>query len=123
MPQEKKQHHSWATKISPVLREARGLNGYYAENIPAGLLVDDARLQPPPASISANDVLPSTLPNAWGGEETTAHAIAEALSTNSASPPRGRRSAPRSTVPVRGDFWNVPRTPAPGRATTPDRNK
>jgi hypothetical protein len=56
------------------------------EDIPTGLLVEGARLQPPPTSISANDVLPSTLSNAWGGEETSAHTIAEALSTNLGKP-------------------------------------
>ena len=75
----------WAVKEGK-LWFTRGPTSLYAEDIPAGLLVDDARLQPPPTSISANDVLPSTLPNAWGGEETTAHAVAEALSAKLGKP-------------------------------------
>ncbi|MBV8267117.1 MAG: ATP-binding protein [Planctomycetaceae bacterium] len=69
----------WAVKEGKLWLTS-GPTSLYAEEIPAGLLVDDAQLQPPPTSISANDVLPSTLPNAWGGDETTVRAIAEALS-------------------------------------------
>jgi hypothetical protein len=70
----------WAVKEGKLWLTC-GPTSLYAEEIPAGLLVDGARLQPPPTSISANDVLPSTLPNAWGGDETTARVIAEALSS------------------------------------------
>ena len=58
-----------------------GQTSFLAEDIPAGLLTDDARLQPPPDQVSANDVLPANLPDAWVGETTTARAIADALST------------------------------------------
>ena len=51
-----------------------------AEEIPAGLLTDDARLQPPPQPIPAADVTPSNLPEVWSGETATAIAIAVALS-------------------------------------------
>jgi hypothetical protein len=51
-----------------------------AEEIPAGLLTDDARLQPPPQLIPAADVTLSNLPEVWTAETTTALAIAVALS-------------------------------------------
>ena len=51
-----------------------------AEDIPAGLLTDDARLQAPPQPVPAADVTPSNLPEVWSGETTTALAIAVALS-------------------------------------------
>jgi len=51
-----------------------------AEEIPAGLLTDDARLQAPPAPIPATDLTPASLPEVWSGDSTTALAIAAALS-------------------------------------------
>jgi len=51
-----------------------------AEEIPAGILTDDARLQPPPSPISVTELLPRNLPEAWAEKETTALAIANALS-------------------------------------------
>jgi hypothetical protein len=51
-----------------------------AEEIPAGLLTDAARLQAPPAPIPATDLTPSSLPEVWTGGSTTALAIAVALS-------------------------------------------
>lgn len=50
------------------------------EEIPAGILTDDAKLQAPPAPIQVTAVLPANLPEAWPGKETTALAIAGALS-------------------------------------------
>ena len=50
------------------------------EKIPTGILTDAARLIPPPLPIPATDVLPTTLPEAWLGGETTAVAISAALS-------------------------------------------
>ncbi|MGE0825940.1 MAG: DUF499 domain-containing protein [Candidatus Binatia bacterium] len=52
----------------------------FAEEIPAGLLTDDARLQAPPPSISALEISPENLPEAWSDETTTALAITVALS-------------------------------------------
>lgn len=52
----------------------------YAEEIPAGILTDDTRLQAPPRDVSALEVLPDNLPEAWSGETTTALVIAVALS-------------------------------------------
>jgi transcriptional regulator with XRE-family HTH domain len=51
-----------------------------AEEIPAGLLTDDARLQAPPQPIPTTDILPEILPEAWSGETTTALALSVALS-------------------------------------------
>ncbi len=51
-----------------------------AEEIPAGLLTDDARLQSPPAPIPVTDITPATLSEVWSGDSTTALAIAIALS-------------------------------------------
>ena len=59
-----------------------------AEEIPAGLLTDDARLQSPPVPIPVTDITPATLPEVWTGDSTTALAIAIALSKKAgANPP------------------------------------
>jgi hypothetical protein len=50
------------------------------EPVPTDLLAGDAALQLPPAPIPSSDVLPAQLPQAWGGNTTTAAALAEALS-------------------------------------------
>lgn len=50
------------------------------ETIPAGVLTPEAKLCVPPATISAAEILPENLPNAWQGDETNALAIATALS-------------------------------------------
>ena len=63
-----------------------GPTSLLSEEIPAGLLSDDARLQPPPAPIPATDVLASNLADAWTGETTTALAIADALSVKAGKP-------------------------------------
>lgn len=52
----------------------------YAEEIPVGVLNDDATLQDPPPIISSLDILPGALPAAWEKEATTALAISTALS-------------------------------------------
>jgi hypothetical protein len=57
-----------------------GPAGILAEEIPAGLLTDDARLQAPPQPIPAMDVLPENLPDAWSDKTTTALGISVALS-------------------------------------------
>ncbi|HAG07344.1 MAG TPA: hypothetical protein DCL13_04140, partial [Peptococcaceae bacterium] len=58
----------------------------FAEEIPAGVLTDDAKLQPPPSPVPVTGVLPENLPEAWSGTETTALAIAGALSRKVAKP-------------------------------------
>ena len=69
-----------------------GPTSLYAEDVPAGLLSDEARLQPPPSPIPAKDVLSASLPDAWAGDVTTAHAISEAFSA------KAGRSLPWATV-------------------------
>jgi hypothetical protein len=51
-----------------------------AEPIPAGVLAPSAKLRTPPVPISAAAILPENLPTAWKGGNTTALAIATALS-------------------------------------------
>lgn len=50
------------------------------EEIPAGVLTAEAALQVPPEPIGATQLLPANLPDAWKGEESTALAMAVALS-------------------------------------------
>lgn len=57
-----------------------GPSSIWAEEIPAGLLTEDADLQAPPPVISSVEVLPPSLPDAWHEETTTALAISIALS-------------------------------------------
>lgn len=51
-----------------------------AEEIPAGLLTDEARLQAPPPAISTTELLARNLPEAWKDGSTDAQALANALS-------------------------------------------
>jgi len=50
------------------------------EDVPAGVLTDDSMLQAPPQPIPVSDLLPENTPEAWEGSETTAVALAAALS-------------------------------------------
>jgi hypothetical protein len=63
-----------------------GAASLWNEDIPAGLLTDDARLQERPQPVSAKDLLPPNLPEAWGSEITTARTILDALSTKAGNP-------------------------------------
>ena len=72
--------------IQGIVREKRlwlisGSGSFLAEDLPVGVLVDDAYLQRPPQPIPGKEILPQTLPEAWSGETTTAWEIANALST------------------------------------------
>jgi RecD/TraA family predicted helicase len=51
-----------------------------AETVPAGVLAPSATLAAPPAVIPAAEILPENLPDAWKEGETTALAVASALS-------------------------------------------
>jgi hypothetical protein len=51
-----------------------------AEEIPAGILTDDARFQAPPSPIPATDLSATNLPEVWTGDAATALVIALALS-------------------------------------------
>jgi hypothetical protein len=57
-----------------------GAASIFAEEIPSGLLTDEARLQAPPQPISALEILDQNLPEAWSNGTTTANAISIALS-------------------------------------------
>ena len=82
---------TWAVKEG-TLWLTDGPTSLFAEDVPAGLLTDVARLQPLPAPISANDVLPANLPDAWSDGSATAQAISKALSA------RAGRTLPWATV-------------------------
>lgn len=74
------------TAIQTAVKEKRlwlisGQGSFFAEELPMGVLIDDAYLQSPPQPIPATDILPQNLPEAWEGETTTALAISTALST------------------------------------------
>ena len=56
------------------------------EEIPAGILTGDAQLQAPPQPIPALDIVPDNLPEAWGGDTTTALGITVALSKKAGKP-------------------------------------
>ena len=57
-----------------------GPSSLLGETIPAGVLSPAAKLRVPPAIISAAAILPENLPTAWKEGQTTALAIATALS-------------------------------------------
>jgi len=50
------------------------------EEIPAGVLTEDAVVQAPPPPVGVYDLLPERLPGAWEGQATTALGLALALS-------------------------------------------
>ena len=80
------------TAIQAAVREKHlwlisGATSLYGEEVPADVLTDDATLQAPPQPLQAKDVMPTQLPEAWNGkDETTALAIADALSTSAGKP-------------------------------------
>ena len=57
-----------------------GVASILGEEIPAGILTDDAILQAPPHPIPVTEVLPENLPDAWKESESTVLGIAVALS-------------------------------------------
>ncbi|HAM55581.1 MAG TPA: hypothetical protein DCQ64_09300 [Candidatus Rokubacteria bacterium] len=63
-----------------------------AEEIPPGLLSDDAELHAPPGPISPTDLVPTALPDAWADDATTGLSLAVALST------RAGRNLPWVTI-------------------------
>jgi hypothetical protein len=52
---------------------------FFNEEVPNGVLTEDANLQLPPEPLSINDVLPENLPAAWNHGITTALTITQAL--------------------------------------------
>lgn len=65
---------------SGLLWLTNGPASVLAEPIPAGVLTNQATLQKPPPMFSAAEILSENLPNAWSNNQTTALAIATALS-------------------------------------------
>ncbi len=57
-----------------------GPASFLAEDVPPGLMTDDAVVQGPPAAIPPMDVLPQRTPEAWTGGSTTGQVLAAALS-------------------------------------------
>jgi DNA-binding transcriptional regulator YiaG len=57
-----------------------GAASIYAEDIPTGIITEDAVLQAPPQPIPATDILPGKLSEAWSEDTTTALAVSVALS-------------------------------------------
>jgi hypothetical protein len=57
-----------------------GQTSLWKEEIPAGILTEEAELHTPPRLIPIQEILPQNLPEAWGEEQTTARAIADELS-------------------------------------------
>lgn len=51
------------------------------EPVPLGILSRSAKLRPPPDPIAVDELMPSSIPEAWSEEKTNALAIATALST------------------------------------------
>ncbi|MCF7707718.1 MAG: DUF499 domain-containing protein [Verrucomicrobia bacterium] len=50
------------------------------EPIPTGVLTEQAKIQKPPATITAGEILPENLPQAWSNNEATGLSIATAIS-------------------------------------------
>ena len=74
------------TSVQTAVKEKRlwllsGQGSFLAEDVPPGMLTEDARLQRPPQPVLPGDILPDSLPEAWQDGMTTALAIANALST------------------------------------------
>jgi hypothetical protein len=77
--------------VQAAIKERRlwlisGRGSFFAEELPVGVLTDDAYLQRPPLLIPATDILPQNLAEAWSSEVTTALEIANALSTKQGKP-------------------------------------
>jgi len=71
--------------IQSAVKEGRlwltiGPASIFAEEIPVGLLNDDAQLQRPPDAISPMALVPDVLSEAWSGDATTALALSVGLS-------------------------------------------
>jgi Protein of unknown function (DUF499) len=76
---------AWAVKEGKLWL-TNGPTSLLSEEIPAGLLASEARLQSPPAPVAATDVLPASLPEAWNGGSATALAIGDALGVKAGKP-------------------------------------
>jgi hypothetical protein len=84
LPIPRVEHHTIDAAITEAIQQGTlcltaGEASFFAEDIPNGVLTEDAQLQPPLAPLSINDVLPENLPAAWSDGTTTALAITQAL--------------------------------------------
>jgi len=88
---EEQQHIPKATSeaINDSIKNAVKLNAIWltsgpatllGEELPEGILTDDAVLRPPPESIPPTEILPANLPEAWAAGKATALTISIALS-------------------------------------------
>jgi len=75
--------------VETALREAieqgrlwltSGPASIFQEEVPAGVLMEEAVISPPPAAVLPNGILAESLPSAWSEEVTTAAAVSAALS-------------------------------------------
>jgi hypothetical protein len=71
--------------VSAAVRDGKlwlvaGAASLLGEEIPAGVLTDDARLLPPPLPIPPSELLPGAIPQAWAKSPTTALSLCQALS-------------------------------------------
>ncbi len=57
-----------------------GQASLWQETVPPGIITDDARLRPPPATITVTSILPEQMGEVWQNGATTAAAVAGALS-------------------------------------------
>lgn len=64
----------------------KGQTSLYNEEVPEGLIDEDATLKIPPKGIKPTDLLPPNLPEAWSDEKTTAADLASALSEKHGEP-------------------------------------
>jgi hypothetical protein len=77
--------------IETAVKEGRlwltsGPASVYAEEIPTGLLNNDAQFQSPPESISPMTIVPDVLTDAWSNGTATALSISVALSKKAGKP-------------------------------------
>ncbi len=75
-----------AAVVNGALWLTSGPASICGEEIPPGVLTEEAVVQPPPAPVPTSDLMPENLPEAWEGEETTAHGIGDALSEKLGKP-------------------------------------
>ncbi len=64
-----------------LLWMTNGPASIFGESVPPGILSPAAKLRPPPDLIAVDELMPSSIPEAWIGEKTNALAVATALST------------------------------------------
>ncbi len=90
-------HFSWSRESEPasskvdmaiavaveqgLLWMTNGPASILGEPVPPGVLSSSAKLRPPPDPIAVDELMPSSIPEAWSEEKTNALAVVTALST------------------------------------------